>query len=117
MDSLIIDIHNQFTLFYPYLKIEFFAKPTGVYSLKKQTVNPATTISKLTGLAGEVKLNVAEDRTVAQVEKDFREQLGLSIQVCRKSGNVWNAISLTDSWTLESQNKAGEFISTEMSAA
>ena len=39
------------------------------------------------------------------------------MQVFRKSGNIWNAISLTDSWTLESQNEAGEFISTEMSAA
>src|SRR4051794_17951006 len=113
---LVIDIQKQFTLFYPFLKIEFFAKPNAISSLKKHTVNSATSISKLTSLPATVKLNVAEDRTVAQVEQDFREQLGLSIQVFRKSGNVWNAISLTDSWTLESQNKAGEFISTEMSA-
>jgi hypothetical protein len=34
--------------------------------------------------------------------------------VSRKSGNVWNMISVTDGWTLESQNSAGEFISSQM---
>ncbi len=43
--------------------------------------------------------------------------LGLYIQVFGKSGNVWNVISFTDSWTLESHNKAAEFISAEMAAA
>lgn len=38
---------------------------------------------------------------------------GLSVLVFKKQENVWNALSLTKSWTLESQN-AAEFISAEM---
>jgi hypothetical protein len=32
----------------------------------------------------------------------------------RKSGNVWNVISVTDGWTLENQNASGQFISSVM---
>lgn len=63
-----------------------------------------------------ITMDFNEERTVAEVEKDFRELLGVQIKVCRKSGNVWNEITLTDNWTLKSQNTAGEFISTEMTA-
>lgn len=116
-DSIVVDIQKAFNLFYPYLKIEFSTNPKGVLSLKKHSINPQNSIGKITNLTSTFKLNVDEDRTVAEIEKECRELLGLSIQVFRKSGNVWNVISLTDGWTLESQNKAGEFISTEMSAA
>ncbi|WP_018617442.1 hypothetical protein [Segetibacter koreensis] len=116
-DSIVVDIQKAFNLFYPYLKIEFSTSPKGVLSLKKHSINPQNSIGKITNLTSTLKLNVDEDRTVAEIEKECRELLGLSIQVFRKSGNVWNVISLTDGWTLESQNKAGEFISTEMSAA
>jgi hypothetical protein len=44
----------------------------------------------------------------------LRIKLGVIVQVSRKSGNVWNVISITEGWTLESQNSAGEFISSEM---
>jgi hypothetical protein len=110
-DSLITDIQKAFNLFYPFLKIEI-AMGKGAASLKNADTNHS--FKKLSELEAPKKLNVADSRTVADVEKDFREMLGLSVQVFRKSGKVWNVISLTDSWTLESQNKAGEFISTEM---
>ena len=37
--------------------------------------------------------------------------LGLNAKISRKSGKVWNAISLTKGWTLERQNAAGEYVS------
>ncbi|MDB5245641.1 MAG: hypothetical protein JWQ40_35 [Segetibacter sp.] len=115
--SVVRDIQKAFNSHYPFLKIEFSTNPKGVFSLKKHMVSPESSMSKITHLPTPIQLNVAEYRTVAEVEKDCTEFLGLSMQVFRKSGNVWNVISLTDSWTLESQNNAGEFISTEMAAA
>lgn len=105
-DSLVINIQKEFTLFYPFLKIEFSSNTKRFHSSSFETEN-----------ATNVKLNVNEDRTIAEIEKDCVELLGLFIQVFRKSGNVWNVISLTKSWTLQSQNLAGEFISTEMQKA
>jgi hypothetical protein len=118
-DSLVIEIQEQFNVFYPFLKIEFSTKPKASSSVdfKKYKVSPESRLSKVTKAVFPIKLNVNSDRTIAEVEEDCWQLLGLSIRVCRKSGNVWNDISLTYNWSLESQNKAGEFISTEMSAA
>lgn len=115
-NSLVTDIQQAFTLFYPFFKIEF-SKNEKEHPSKSYKVNSESSIGKITTITAAAELNVDDDRTVAEVEKDCRELFGLSIQVFRKSGNVWNVISLTNSWTLRSQNMAGEFISTEMSAA
>ena len=110
-DTKVKDVQKNFSSFYPFLKIE-----SQRFS-KNQKVDPDNLISKNLHLLGSVKLNVDEERTIAEVENDCQELLGLSIQIFRKSGNVWNAISITNSWTLQSQNTAGEFISTEMQKA
>ena len=115
-DTVVRDIQNEFAIFYPFLKIEFSRKESGVL-YKNHKVNSDTLPSRISNLSGPLKLNVDEERTIAEVENDCQKLLGLSIQICRKSGNVWNAISLTNSWTLQSQNMAGEFISTEMQKA
>lgn len=116
-DNLVADIQQAFNLFYPFLKIEFLKGGTGTVLFKNDMVNPVCSIRDITNLTNTATLNVEADRTVTEIKKECREVLGLSIQVFRKSGNVWNAISITDSWTLETQNKAGWYISTEMTAA
>jgi len=116
-NTLITEIQKDFNVFYPFLKIEFSTNAKKFLSLKKYEINPESRISKITNLANTIQLNVDEERTVAEVEEDCKKLLGLSMQVFRKSGNVWNAISLTESWTLKSQNTAGEFISIEMASS
>ena len=116
-DSLVMDIQKSFNLFYPYLKVEFSTNPQGILSLKNHVVTPETNVGKITKIPASVTIDLNEDRTIYEIEQDFAKQLGLLLQVFRKSGKVWNEISLTDTWTLDSQNKAGEFISTEMAAA
>ncbi|MCW3114980.1 MAG: hypothetical protein JWR18_3376 [Segetibacter sp.] len=107
------DVQKEFASFYPFLKIEFSKNEHGIFS-KNHKVNPENSLIKSGHSPLHVKLNVDEERTIAEVERDCHELSGLSIQICRKSGNVWNAISITNSWSLQSQNMAGEFISTEM---
>ena len=106
-NCLVINVEKEFSFFYPFLKIEFSSNTKKSNSSAALEMENATTVT----------LNVNEDRTIAEIEKDCQELLGQSIQVFRKSGNVWNVISLTKSWTLQSQNMAGEFISTEMQKA
>lgn len=110
---LIGDIQHQFNLLYPFLKIEFL-KQSGHASGKHVKLPATHRIIDASGTCTSCVLNVDKDRTIAQIADDCMQKLGLSLQVLRKSGNVWNLISITDSWTLENQNNAARFISSEM---
>jgi hypothetical protein len=115
-DTKVRDVQTEFEAYYPFLKIEFSKSKSGILT-RSHKVNSDSLISKISNLPVPVILNVDVERTIAEVEKECQDLLGLSIQICRKSGNVWNAISITNSWTLQSQNTAGEFISAEMQKA
>jgi len=52
-------------------------------------------------------LHISPEHTVAEMETELWEKFGLSVQIFRKSGNLWIETSLTDSWTLERQNREG----------
>jgi hypothetical protein len=41
---------------------------------------------------------------------------GVAVQISRRSGNVWNVISLTNNWTLDRQNTTGAYVSSIMAA-
>lgn len=109
-----MDVQRAFNLHYPFLRIEFSKKEDYFPNAKSRKVNPDNHINAIAELKAPTKVNVESTRTIAEIAREFADLLGVYIRVSRKSGNVWNVISLTDSWTLESQNKAGEFISTEM---
>lgn len=111
--SLIRDIQFKFNSLYPFLKIEF-CKNGGISNGKKAILNSEYCLKDISELSSNTILNVDKNRTIEYLALDSIDKLGLSIQVFRKSGNVWNVISLTDNWTLENQNNAGQFISAEM---
>ncbi|WP_207492406.1 hypothetical protein [Aridibaculum aurantiacum] len=111
-DTVVKNLQAQFNNLYPYLKIEFLAAPKRQNGYSRAEKVPASaTFRALYTLDKEVAIDVNRNRTVAEVEHDFKENTGLSIQLYRKSGNVWIETSLTDDWTLGRQNDAGEVLS------
>ena len=114
-DTLVSDIQETFNGFYPFLKIEF-SKLQGNNQgpQKSKKILPEDSMKEITIAAMPVKIIMESKLTIAQLEDDCIQKLGLLVQISRKSGNVWNAISLTENWTLEEQNNAGKFISFEM---
>lgn len=112
-DTLIKNIQNEFNIFYPFLKIDFLKDNTAnkKYLQKTEKINPDEQIKIIGKINRACEINVSRQTTVAGVKKDFKEILGLTVEVYRKSGNVWIETSLTDDWTLEQQNKEGEQIS------
>ena len=112
-ESQIRNIQNEFNEVYPFLKIEFFRnlslnnKP----AQKTEKINAGEKVKLVGNINGYNKIDISKQRTVAQLEEDFKELFGLNAQVYRKSGNLWIETSLTDDWTLEQQNSEGEFIS------
>ncbi|MCH5717055.1 hypothetical protein [Niabella hibiscisoli] len=101
------DVKNFFSSCYPFLKIELYKmeKDTNVGRGKKHS----PVMDKFVDLPGEGVVDIHSDITVAELGSSFAG-FGLRTEVFRKSGNVWVATLLTDSWTLQQQNNAGEEI-------
>jgi hypothetical protein len=111
-ESQIRNIQNEFNKVYPFLKIEFFKNSSKKKPLQKsEKINAGEKVKLVVQLNGSNKINIGKQRTVAQLQEDFKELFGLNSLVYRKSGNLWIETSLTDDWTLEQQNSEGEFIS------
>ena len=108
-----MDLQKEFNTLYPYLKLEFFKSyaPRNKILQKAEKINPHELVQRVTRLYKPVSICIDYKRTVAQIVVDFGDILGLSILVFRKSGNLWIETSLTDSWSLEKQNKIGESFS------
>lgn len=113
-NRLISELQKEFNTFFPFLKIEFFNNR----SLRREDFSARQIIPQhrridesqaaITGgdieIIGEMKVN--------ELEKLFKNQFNLSVQVFRKSGNLWLETTMTDNWTLEQQNIHGREIST-----
>jgi len=119
-DSIkIVDLQEAFTKMFPYLKLELFRKGNnsgGFSEIKKPILSKDKTLAELTTIAKDQQIVVSPQTTVNELEKRIKEIFGLSIQVFRKSGNVWLMTSFTDSWTLEEQNHQGEMITEQMNS-
>ncbi|MCY7420396.1 MAG: hypothetical protein LH478_01450 [Chitinophagaceae bacterium] len=114
-ETFLKDIQKLFNTYYPFLKIEFWEeKRYPAEETKVRNDHYGMQVKDVSNVKEPVAIDVSGERTIEEMVKDFKTNSGTNINVYRKSGNVWNVITLTESWTLESQNKAGQFISSEM---
>lgn len=107
------ELQNQFKNIFPYLKLEFFVKPhgSGVGSRKELIINDSSLqLSKLSSKLDETEYAISETTTVNDLEQYFKNELGINVQVFRRSGNSWLETTATDSWTLAKQNTEGKEI-------
>ncbi len=105
----ISEVQRDFSKEFPFLKIEFFDAPhQAEKSLPKSKMyahDRKLAACRKQHINGKVK--IAKNQKVNDLENDLWVNFGLSAQVFRKSGNLWIETSLTDSWTLEQQNREG----------
>lgn len=106
----IFAIQKDFNEMFPYLKIEFFSKPhrVGAPSSKKIMKHPSKTIGECRLTHNKGVLTISPKMKVADLEQNFNDVYGLSVQVFRRSGKVWLESTATDGWTLEEQNSQGK---------
>lgn len=111
----ISEVQRDFSKEFPFLKLEFFDAPHKTEkALPKSKIFPHDKkLSSCRKVHQNGKLRIAKHETVNDLENELWKKFGLSAQVFRKSGNLWIETSLTDSWTLEQQNREG----LEMSSA
>jgi hypothetical protein len=107
-------LQTEFNSVYPYLKLEFFSKPhpAGGASAKRFMIANSKLLGEFKTFHGDKKtITIIPSMTVKDLEQNFRNTYGLSVQVFRKSGKVWLETTVTDAWTLEEQNLQGEALS------
>lgn len=113
-DRKISEIQEEFSQEYPFLKIEFFKNgevrkeryPAHLMIANQFSLKEAWFKNKKEGY-----MNISESMTVSELENIFMDSYGLSVQVFRKSGNLWLETTMTDGWTLKQQNDHGQEIS------
>jgi hypothetical protein len=104
-------IQHDFSLLYPFLKIAFIdpfrrVKPSLNVGQAPSGEETGTIVPNPVPA-----IDMDGSHTVAQLVKEIRDQLGFSVIVQRRLGNLWIGTSLTSDWTLERQNREGEHIS------
>jgi hypothetical protein len=109
----IFAIQNEFSKVFPFLKLEFFAKPARLNGASPNKVlrESSKTLGECRTVHISGMLTITPDMTVKELEQHFRDIYGLTIQILRKSGKAWLGTKMTDGWSLKEQNEQGESLS------
>lgn len=107
------DIQEEFHKSFPYLKLVFFSDPhkPGCETSKALMVHTHKTVGECRTKHNQGIIEIVPFMSVTNLEQTFNNVFGLGVQVFRQSGKVWLETTVTDSWTLEEQNKQGEALS------
>lgn len=118
-NRLISEIQKEFNKAFPFLKLEFFNNKSFSRSdfSAKQLIPATRKISDSHTTNTDSDIEIKEEMKVNELEKIFKEQFGLAVQVFRKSGTVWLETTMTDNWTLLQQNNHGRELSTGKTAS
>lgn len=118
--STVQDIQKTFSDFYPYLQLAFYRKPHKKYeaSRKPDQVAPDKTIGRIRKTHISALLEIQPSYTIAQVENEFQQRFGLSVQVLMKEKDRWQQTTGMDDFTLHdanefSRNASDEYILTD----
>ncbi|HEY8916582.1 MAG TPA: hypothetical protein VIM87_09095 [Chitinophaga sp.] len=109
-DATIATLQHEFREAYPYLKLECYRQPhsEGQACAVADKLPPATPIEEIRMMHNFGWLDISHHRTAAAVELDFFRKYGLSVQILRKSGDLWLQTTATDNWTLGQMNEEGK---------
>ena len=109
-DATIATLQHEFQEAYPYLKLECYRQPhsEGQACAMADKLPSATPIEDIRMVHNFGWLDIGHHRTAAAVEHDFFHKYGLSVQILRKSGDLWLQTTVTDNWTLGQMNEEGQ---------
>jgi hypothetical protein len=109
----IFGIQEEFSKLFPFLKIEFYAKPhsSKAHLSNKISVPPNRTLGECRIVHNKGTVTVTPNMTINELEQAFSDTYGLMVHFLRKSGNAWIEATMTGGWSLEEQNKQGKELS------
>src|SRR5690242_8023191 len=106
----IFTVQRAFSDLFPFLKIEFFAKPhtSGGASSEKLIRHSSKTLGTCRTIHKKGSIHITPEMTVRELGQTFSDVYGLAIQVSRISGTNWVDTADTANWSLKKQNKEGQ---------
>jgi hypothetical protein len=112
-EKVISDVQKEFNDEFPFLKIEFFKKGYRYRqsSQRDKVIPNQLKVGSPRIFNANVGFKITSAMTVKELGKKCEDEFGFSIQVYRKSGNLWLETTMTDNWTLKQQNDSGREIS------
>lgn len=119
LDDTLEHVQRIFNSEFPFLKLEFFSRPhdRGKPSERQFLINARSTVQSCNPQITEKTLSIPTAMTVQELEQTFQQQVGLNVQVFRKSGRVWLETTATDNWSLFKQNMEGQELSSAKAEA
>lgn len=102
------DIKKSFSSKFNNLKLEFFKSGhiKGQGTKPEEQIEKNVLLSELSQKVPHTFFDLSENQTIAELEKEFKSQFDLNVQVFRKSNDVWLETIQTDDWTLAEANNA-----------
>ena len=106
-------VQQAFNSMFPYLKIEFFTNLKSVSGrLHRKIVDKyIQTFGEYKKTKSKESIIINSQMTLSDLDNQLQNEFGLSVKLYRYSGRLWLETTVTDSWTLEQQNKEGEALS------
>ncbi len=104
------EIQAEFNEKFGNLKLEFYIgkHDEGEGTADNKKLDPSLTIGELREGDSETEFSIHGNLKTNSFEESWQEAFGFSVQVFRKSGNIWLQTTSTDDWTLSEQQKAAE---------
>ena len=105
----ISDIKEAFHKTFPGLKLEFYKKAHSMEEGSKlaDQYEDHMEIGDIRSIHESGDIVIDPEMSVGALEQAFEAQMGLHVQVFRKSNALWLQTSSTDHWTLKEQNRKG----------
>ena len=106
----IYTIQKEFSEQFPFLKIEFFAKPhtSGGAASKKIITQSSKKLGTCRTIHHKGSVGINPEMSVRELCQVFNDEYGLTIKVSRLYGNNWVDAGESDALSLEKQNKEGQ---------
>jgi hypothetical protein len=114
-NTILENLQHTFTNFYPYLTIEFYRGQHHRYEASDEIVriDPLKKVCDVLDTHISTLLEIQPWYKVKDIEKEFQERIGISIQIMKKEKEDWEQTTGLDNLTLRDLNILGRNSSDE----
>lgn len=114
-NTLLENVQHAFTNFYPYLTIEFYKGHHHIYETSDETarIDSRKKVSDVLNTHISTLIEIQPWYKVKDVENEFQERLGISVQIMKKEKENWEQTTGLDNITLRDLNILGRNSSDE----
>lgn len=108
-EMTIRELNKNFQKKFPYLRLEFYSQEylPGQTSLWDDRLAEETRLEEIVGNFLPTVIQFEAIETVADFRKRLLDEMGLHVQVFKKTNDVWQDTSRSDYLTLEKENILG----------